>query len=57
MFPHTQRYDLFPCTMDIQAIVSTHVETVVTLSRKIPDDVVEIDLGSDERCNLPSSKA
>ena len=43
--------------MDIQAIVSTHVETVVTLSRKIPDDVVEIDLGSDERCNLPSSKA
>lgn len=44
-----QAVDLFPrCA---------HVETVVTLSRKIPDDVVEIDLGSDERCNLPSSKA
>ena len=33
MFPHTQRYDLFPCTMDIQAIVSTHVETVCLLSK------------------------
>lgn len=28
MFPHTQGYDLFPCTMDIQAIASTHVESV-----------------------------
>ena len=26
MFPHTQRYDLFPCTMDIQAIVSFQLE-------------------------------
>ena len=33
MFPHTQRYDLFPCTMDIQAIVSTHVETVLLLEK------------------------
>ena len=33
MFPHTQRYDLFPCTMDIQAIVSTHVERVCLLSK------------------------
>ena len=27
LFPHTPAYDLFPCTVDIQAIVSTHVET------------------------------
>ena len=32
MFPHTQRYDLFPCTMDIQTIVSTHIETVCLLT-------------------------
>ena len=34
MFPNTPAYDLFPCTVDIQAIVSTHVETVVGLQRK-----------------------
>ena len=34
LFPHTPAYDLFPCTVDIQAIVSTHVETVVLMSRK-----------------------
>ena len=33
LFPHTPGYDLFPCTVDIQAIVSTHVETVVLLSK------------------------
>ena len=33
LFPHTPAYDLFPCTADIQAIVSTHVETVVLLSK------------------------
>ena len=42
MFPHTQRYDLFPCTMDIQAIVSTHVETVVLLSRETNPLTVEV---------------
>ena len=33
LFPHTPAYDLFPCTVDIQAIVSFHVETVVLLSK------------------------
>lgn len=33
LFPHTPVYDLFPCTADIQAIVSFHVETVVLLSQ------------------------
>ena len=33
MFPHTPGYDLFPCTADIQAIASWHVETVVLLSK------------------------
>lgn len=37
LFPHTPAYDLFPCTADIQAIVSTHVETVVQLVRKTSD--------------------
>ena len=31
MFPCTVRVDLSPCCFDIQAIVSTHVETVVQL--------------------------
>ena len=36
MFPHTtQRYDLFPCTMDIQAIVSTHVETMASVTKQV----------------------
>ncbi len=28
-----KKYDLFPCTADIQAIVSTHVETVLLLEK------------------------
>ena len=31
LFPHTPAYDLFPCTVDIQAIVSFHAETVALL--------------------------
>ena len=34
MFPCTAGADLFPCTVDIHGIVSTHVETVVLLSRE-----------------------
>ena len=34
LFPHTPGCDMFPCTADIQAIVSWHVETVVLLSRE-----------------------
>ena len=33
LFPHAPAYDLFPCTADIQTIVSSHVETVVLLSK------------------------
>ena len=42
MFPHTPAYDLFPCTVDIQAIVSFHVETVVLLSHKKPDGHINV---------------
>ena len=28
-----KKYDLFPCTADIQAIVSTYVETVLLLEK------------------------
>ena len=31
LFPHTYPLDLFPCTVDIQAIVSFHAETVALL--------------------------
>ena len=56
MFPHTQRYDLFPCTMDIQAIVSSHVETVCLLSKlheakhhvRVKLDMDEMDITSAE---------
>ena len=34
LFPHTPAYDLFTCTVDIQAIVSFHVETVALICRK-----------------------
>lgn len=33
MFPCTAGVDLFPCCVDIHGIVSTHVETVVLLSK------------------------
>ena len=43
LFPHTPAYDLFPCTVDIQAIVSTHIETVCLLSNRKPDTKIRID--------------
>ena len=42
LFPHTPAYDLFTCTVDIQAIVSFHVETVVLLSHKKPDGHINV---------------
>ena len=33
MFPRTVGVDLFPCCVDIQGIVSTHIESVVLMSR------------------------
>ena len=42
MFPHRPIYDLFPCAVDIQAIVSRHVETVVLLSRETNPLTVEV---------------
>ena len=46
MFPHRPIYDLFPCAVDIQAIGSRHVETVVLLSqlRQKPDDYIDVDV-------------
>ena len=46
LFPCTPAYDLFPCTVDIQAIASWHVETVVLLSqlRQKPDDYIDVDV-------------
>ena len=44
MFPCTAGVDLFPCTADIRAIVSTHVETVVLLSHKKADSYIHIDV-------------
>ena len=47
---------MFPFTMDIQGIVSTHVETVVLLSqlKQKPDDymnvTIEFDAVDKERC-------
>lgn len=34
MFLRTPKYDLFPFTADIQAIVSFHIECVVLISKK-----------------------
>ena len=33
LFPHTPAYDLFPCTVDIRATVSSHVECVLLMSK------------------------
>ena len=33
MFPCTAGVDMFPCCVDIQGIISTHVETVVLMAR------------------------
>ena len=35
LFPHTYPLDLFPCTVDIQAIVSFHVECVCLISKEV----------------------
>ena len=45
-----KKYDLFPCTADIQAIVSTHVETVVLLSqlKQKPDDYINVTIELDD---------
>lgn len=48
LFPCTPAYDLFPCTVDIQAIASWHVETVVLLFQRKADDYVEVELELDE---------
>lgn len=37
MFPHTPGYDLFPCTVDIQAIVSfQHEYDVILMDIRMP---------------------
>ena len=41
---------MFPFTMDIQGIVSTHVETVVLLSqlKQKPDDYIDVTIELDD---------
>ena len=41
---------------DINPVVSAHVETVVLLSQKKPDDYIDVDLDIDT-LNLPTSGA
>ena len=56
LFPCTVGVDLFPCCVDIQGIVSTHVETVCLLSKlheakhhiNVKVDMDELDLTSAE---------
>lgn len=48
MFPHRPIYDLFPCAVDIQAIVSRHVETVCLLSKLKSTQHIEVELDMDE---------
>ena len=52
MFPHRPAYDLFPCTVDIHAIVSTHVETVCLLSNRKADSHIKLSLDMDEYYNI-----
>ena len=50
LFPRTPAYDLFPCTADIQAIVSTHMETVVLLSKgEIDSKKVRVEFSPENR--------
>lgn len=42
IFPCTAVVDLFPCCVDIHGIVSSHVETVVLLSRETNPLTVEV---------------
>ena len=45
-----KKYDLFPCTADIQAIVSTHVETVVLPSKgEIDSKKVRVEFSPEDR--------
>ena len=46
MFPPTGRVDMFPSTIDINLINSTHVESVVLLSREKADDYVRISVNT-----------
>ena len=48
LFPRTYPFDLFPCTVDIHGIVSTHVETVVLLSKLNTKQHIEVELNLDE---------
>ena len=41
-------YDIFSCTVDINGVVSRHVETVCLLSQRKPDTTIEVDLDISE---------
>lgn len=48
IFPWTAGVDLFSCCVDIYGIVSTHVETVVLLSKLNAKQHIEVELNLDE---------
>ena len=50
MFPCTAGVDLFPCCVGIHGIVSTHVETVVLLSKgEIDSKKVQVEFSPEDR--------
>ena len=54
LFPHTPGYDLFPCTADIQAIGSFHVEKVVLEVVQEKWNSFDIDLSEHKNLDLTS---
>jgi hypothetical protein len=52
MFPITGRVDMFPSTIDINLINSSHVETVALLSRQKVDEHICFDVNM---CDLPET--
>ena len=56
VFSHNRNHDQFCNTLDIQVIVSGHVETVVQLVRKNPDMTVSVTLNLED-VDLTASEA
>ena len=49
-------YDIFSCTVDINGVVSRHVETVVCLDKKKPKGYVEIGVDAEDYYRIKDSK-
>ena len=56
MFPTTGGVDMFPSTTDINLINSSHVETVVLLSRKDIHERIKFDVNVEELNRTSQSK-